>query len=135
MKVALNSHSGVIIGAYRPGEIGLLLPRQPDGSGGKQYFSHSVIITHETLHSAWPPGDFDSLRREHFSAMLDLDVDVVLFGSGSRMRFPDAAILADFYQAGIGFETMDTAAACRTFNILVAEGRPVAAALIIEQPT
>ena len=58
--------------------------------------------------------------------------EVVLFGSGSRLRFAKPEALRPLIERGIGVETMDTAAACRTYNILVSEGRSVVAALVIE---
>jgi uncharacterized protein len=63
-----------------------------------------------------------------------VDAEVVIFGSGSRIRFPQAAWLQPLVARRIGIETMDTAAACRTYNILAYEGRSVAVALLIEQP-
>ncbi len=131
MKVALDNHAGVIIGAYTPGELSLVVPRQAVGTGGKQTVQHSVILTSATLHASWSPMHFGELEDAHFTALHELDVDVVLFGTGERLQFPKPGIVAGFYSRGIGFETMDTAAACRTFNILVAEGRRVAAALLI----
>ena len=64
--------------------------------------------------------------------VLELQPEVLLIGSGPRQKFPDRGTLAALYESRIGFEIMDTGAACRTYNVLVAEGRSVAAALIVE---
>ena len=61
-----------------------------------------------------------------------LSPELVIFGSGSRLRFPKPALLQPLMTRRIGFETMDTAAACRTYNVLLAEGRAVVAALLFE---
>jgi uncharacterized protein len=63
--------------------------------------------------------------------ILSLGPELILVGSGTQQRFPDAAFGARFLSAGIGFEVMDTGAACRTFNVLVAEQRRVVAVLIL----
>jgi uncharacterized protein len=80
----------------------------------------------------WNAPSFDALQPAHFSALVALRPELVLFGSGKRLRFPPAALLRPLIEAGIGFETMDTAAACRTYNVLLAEGRSVVAALLFE---
>ncbi|POZ62138.1 Mth938-like domain-containing protein [Chromobacterium alticapitis] len=79
---------------------------------------------------AWAPPDFSSLAVEHFEALLAYKPEVVLFGSGKNQRFAHPRLYAALTQAGIGMECMDTQAACRTFNILLAEDRRVLAALL-----
>jgi len=64
--------------------------------------------------------------------VLELQPEVLLIGTGARQVFPGTALIAELYALRLGFEIMDTAAACRTYNVLVAEGRDVAAALIVE---
>jgi uncharacterized protein len=81
---------------------------------------------------AWNAPSFESLAPSHFSSLVALRPEVVLFGSGRRLRFPPAPLLRPLIEAGIGFEIMDTAAACRTYNVLLAEGRSVVAALLFE---
>jgi uncharacterized protein len=78
----------------------------------------------------WSARDFDALTEADFRRLAGLDVEIVLLGSGKKQRFPPPAHTALLLSAGIGLEAMDTPAACRTFNILVAEGRKVAAAVI-----
>lgn len=96
-----------------------------------QKIEHSVIVTPNKLIDPWPPQSLAELNAAHFLLIFDLNPSVVLLGSGSQLTFPDAALLADFYAKKIGIEVMDTAAACRTYAVLMAEGRKVAAALFI----
>jgi len=79
----------------------------------------------------WPVADFAALTAESFAFVAALAPEVVLFGSGPRIRFAHPRLVAPLSARGIGVETMDVHAACRTYNILVAEGRRVAAALLI----
>jgi len=95
---------------------------------------HSVIFASDGQRIKWPVHSFEELSESHFEALSQLAVEVVIFGSGSRIRFPRPAWVAALAQRRIGVETMDTAAACRTYNILAHEGRSVAAALLVEAP-
>ena len=94
--------------------------------------AHSVIIGSAGQRIAWPVSTYEALDATHFALLAELDVEVVLFGSGARNRFPRPAWIAPLVGRRIGLETMDTAAACRTYNILAQEGRSVAAALLLE---
>jgi len=80
----------------------------------------------------WDVAGFADLGREHFDAVLALEPDVVIFGSGARLRFVTPALQRALIERRIGVETMDSAAACRTYNVLANEGRRVVAALLIE---
>jgi uncharacterized protein len=80
----------------------------------------------------WVPQSLAELQAQHFEALHNFDVQMLLLGTGARLRFPDSRHLAPLYERGIGVEVMDTPAACRTYNILMAEGRQVAAALLID---
>lgn len=80
---------------------------------------------------AWPPATLEELTETHFEALLALGPELVIFGSGTRLRFVPAALTRSLIAARIGVETMDTGAACRTYNVLVAEGRKAVAALLI----
>ncbi len=93
---------------------------------------HSVVIDSTGQRIAWPAARFEDLTQAHFAQLAELEVEVVIFGSGGRIRFPRPAWLAPLAARRIGLETMDTAAACRTYNILAQEGRTVAAALLLE---
>jgi len=81
----------------------------------------------------WLAAAFESLRPQDFDALLALRPDIVLLGTGRRQRFPHPRLTAGLTQAGIGVEAMDTAAACRTYNILMSEGRRVLAAFLQEE--
>ena len=94
--------------------------------------THSVLITSEGLRLDWNCRSFDDLNTQHFAQLAKLDVELIIFGSGERMRFPKPEWQIDLMQQRIGLEAMDTQAACRTYNILAGEGRKVAAALIVE---
>ncbi|MGH8687035.1 MAG: Mth938-like domain-containing protein [Burkholderiales bacterium] len=79
----------------------------------------------------WPVASFEALAAGHFEQLAALGVELVLLGTGPRLRFPAPALTAPLARAGIGLEVMDVRAACRTFNILAAEERVVAAALVL----
>lgn len=78
----------------------------------------------------WPVASFATLAEEDFARIADLEPEVVLLGTGARLRFPHPRLSAPLARAGIGLEVMDLQAACRTYNILAAEERIVAAALL-----
>lgn len=80
----------------------------------------------------WPVKRFDELSEEHFQQILALKPELVIFGSGARIRFARPALYRGLIGARIGVETMDLAAACRTYNVLASEGRAVLAALLLE---
>jgi len=92
----------------------------------------SVVVPWRGDPFAWAPASFDVLAAADFESLALPETAVVLFGSGARLRFPAAALWRPLIERGIGFEAMDTAAACRTFNVLAAEGRAVVAALLAE---
>ncbi len=92
----------------------------------------SVIVLPEQPVIAWPVSSFDALTPENFEMLLAERPEVVVFGSGERLRFPHPRLTAALTAQRIGVEAMDFKAACRTYNILMAEGRRVAAALLIE---
>lgn len=94
--------------------------------------THLVILP-ERLIEPWDVESFAALTEADFAFLATLPVEVLLLGTGSRLHFPHPRLSAPLHQAHIGFEVMDTAAACRTYNILVGEGRRVAAALLLIQ--
>jgi uncharacterized protein len=108
--------------AYGPGWVAI--------QGEK--IQHSVLITSEGLRVDWNCSRFEDLTPQHFTQLADLDVELIIFGSGERLRFPQPEWQIGLMQRRMGLETMDTQAACRTYNILAGEGRKVAAALVIE---
>jgi len=90
-----------------------------------------VVVTGERLLRDWGPQRFEDLGQEHMAELMALEPEIILLGTGERARFPHARLLAMAAERRIGVEVMDIAAACRTFNILSAEGRKVAAALLM----
>ncbi len=94
--------------------------------------TRSLLLLPDHLDDTWGPDAYEALAAEHLAQLAAFSRDVLLLGTGLRQRFPPPQLLRPLIDSGRGFEIMDTAAACRTFNILVAEGRIVLAALIIE---
>ena len=99
---------------------------------GESRVQRSCIVTADRLITDWEPRCFEALAAAHLAALLALEPQVVLLGTGPRQRFPPAAIGSLLAGRGVGLEVMDLGAACRTFNILVQEDRRVAAALFLE---
>ncbi|MGZ5237095.1 MAG: Mth938-like domain-containing protein [Caldimonas sp.] len=97
-------------------------------------WTESVIVPWTGAVVPWQAATFEALEAGHFARIAALAPELVLFGSGRRLRFPPAALLRPLIDARIGVETMDTAAACRTYNVLLAEGRSVVAALLFSAP-
>lgn len=96
------------------------------------HFNHSLIVLPETPPAQWPVASFDALTADHFSQIDATKPDVVILGTGTRQRFVHPRLIMALTTRRIGVECMDSQAACRTYNILMAEGRKVALALIIE---
>ncbi|SFC34095.1 Protein of unknown function [Polaromonas sp. OV174] len=111
---------------YGPGWVGL------GNKGVAEKIEHSIVIGSRGEKFPWNCTRFEDLTAEHFSVLADTRPELVIFGSGSRLRFPNPAFLRALMAQRIGIETMDTLAACRTYNILAGEGRQVIAALLIE---
>jgi uncharacterized protein len=91
----------------------------------------SVWITPTAIESPWSAPALETLRFSDFDELLKHNPSIVVLGVGPVFKFPQAAVVAAFSQARIGFEVMDTGAACRTYNVLMSEGRNVAAALYV----
>jgi uncharacterized protein len=89
----------------------------------------SLVVLPDRI-EPWEAKTFDQLTAEDFTFLKSLQAEIVLLGTGTRQRFPHPRLTAALAQAGIGLEVMDLQAACRTYNILVAEERKVAAALL-----
>ncbi len=92
----------------------------------------SVIVPWTGAVRRWEVSDFDALTEANFEALAAFKPELVIFGSGPRIRFARPQLLKVLIGQRIGVETMDTAAACRTYNVLLAEGRSVVAALLFE---
>lgn len=136
MKINLEISAGNYhILSYQSGQISIYMP--PDGKAVQpqatdmETLSKSLVIMPRELLRDWPPQTFDDLHASHFDMVSVLQPELVLFGSGARLHFPSPALTANLLNQGIGVEAMDTGAACRTYNILMAEGRNVAAALLM----
>ena len=99
--------------------------------GGVEY-RRSVVVPWEGQVVPWPVNQFSELAESHFASLAELAPELVIFGSGARLRFVRPALMRALIDRRIGVETMDTAAACRTYNVLLAEGRSVVAALLFE---
>ena len=113
---------------YGPGWVGL------GHNGVAEKISHSIVIGSRGEKFDWDLARFEDLTAAHFEKAAQTQPELVIFGSGSRLRFPPPALLRSLMAKRIGIETMDTLAACRTYNILAGEGRQVIAALLIEAP-
>lgn len=97
----------------------------------ERVFTGSVVLTAREALPDWPARDAATLAVEHLDAVLALGPDLVVLGTGERQVFPPPAILAHAARRSVGLEVMDNAAACRTYNVLLHEGRNVAVALIL----
>ena len=94
---------------------------------------NSIVVLAEEVRRDWIVASFDTLNEAHFTYFLALKPDVLLLGTGATQRFPHPRLYRALTDAGIGVECMDTPAACRTYNILVAEDRRVIAAILIQE--
>jgi uncharacterized protein len=121
MKFHLNAAEGNVFTGHGPGFVRL----------GVVEYRDNILVTAEQIVTGWAPAGFDALTPEDFAAIAALAPEVALLGTGSLLRFPHPRLTRALLDARIGLEIMDTAAACRTFNILAAEGRRVAAAVLV----
>ena len=125
MKIQPDTSSAQSISGYGPGWVSIK----------KEQITRSVVIGSRGERFEWACEKFEDLGDEHFVQLANMNTEMVIFGSGERLRFPKSVWLKPLIAKQIGLETMDTQAACRTYNILAGEGRHVALALIIEQST
>lgn len=122
MKLHLDSgDAGYLVTHYGPGRIVV----------DQEHLTRACVVAPRQVLRDWGPADFAQLSQRHIHAVVALEPELVVLGTGARQRFPSAELLRPLLEAGIGVEVMDTGAACRTYNILVGEGRRVAAALLI----
>ena len=121
MKFLPDAISGPTITSYGPGWVAV----------NGERFEGPLIVHSESGARAWNCPGYELLGAQHFTPFLDLKPELIVFGSGDRIRFPRPEWLAQLYAQRIGVETMDTHAACRTYNFLVGEGRRVVAALLV----
>lgn len=93
----------------------------------------SLLLTARGIEIApWAGLGFDALTAAHFEWVAQRELDILLLGTGTRLRFPHPSLTRALMDARIGLEVMDIGALCRTYNILVTEGRSVGAAVLIE---
>ena len=121
MKFQADKSDAQNITGYGPGWIAV----------DKQNYEHSLLLSSRGLLKAWNCTSFEELTAAHFEELAQLDAEVIIFGSGAKNRFPPVAWLKPLMMKRIGLETMDTASACRTYNVLAGEGRNVVAALLL----
>jgi len=105
------------------------------GSGyvmvNNQRIEKSVVVLPDRIISDWTATTFEALAPEHLAPLAELGCEIILLGTGTQLRFPRPDIMRPLVQSGVGLEVMDVQAACRTYNILLAEERNVAAALLL----
>lgn len=107
--------------SYSPGEVRI----------GAASYTRSCVLAAQSIITDWPPQTIEELQPEHLDAVLALQPEVVILGTGPQQRFPPPALMSKVLSRGVGLEVMDTGAACRTFNILIAEDRRAVAALLL----
>ena len=123
MKLHLAHNAGLLtFSSHGPGYVSV---------NGTRY-EGSVLVSGREIETNWAPNGFEGLDAAQFERLGSMGAEIVLFGSGDRQRFPRPELLKALIAKGIGLEVMDTQAACRTYNILVAEGRHVACGVIID---
>jgi uncharacterized protein len=121
MRFARDSLAGNTIRAYAAGQVTI----------NDEIISSSVIVTPDRIIRDWLPDSFEQLEPRHIARLDELQPEIIVLGTGVRLRFPGAEFTAGYLSRGIGVEIMDTNAACRTYNILLSEGRRVVAALLM----
>ncbi|WP_114690350.1 Mth938-like domain-containing protein [Polynucleobacter necessarius] len=123
MKLQSYPHSGAnTITGYGDGYVEI----------NKTPYAHAVVLSSNGAISEWSAQTFAAIEAHHFAQLVDLKPELILIGTGGRQRFPKPELLKTLIEAKIGFEVMDSQAVCRTYNILVGEGRQVLLALIVE---
>jgi uncharacterized protein len=122
MKFHLSTGEGNVVTGIGPGWVRI----------GVVEYRASLVLTPEAVVEGWAPAGFDALAAADYAALLAHAPEIVLIGTGASLRFPHPRLTHALAEARVGFEAMDTASACRTFNILAAEGRKVLAALLLE---
>ncbi len=121
MKLHLQAPSSNIVTGSGPGWVRV----------GQTEYRSNIVLLPDAIIEGWAPKGFDALLESDFASLLAYRPEMVLLGTGARQQFVHPRLLQALAAARVGVETMDTRAACRTFNILVAEDRRVAAALVV----
>jgi uncharacterized protein len=123
MKFHLDSGEGNVFTGHGRGYVRL----------GVVEYRDNILVTPERIVQGWAAGGFEQLTEGDFAALAALAPEVALLGTGATLRFPHPRLTRSLIDAGIGLEVMDTPAACRTFNILAAEGRRVAVGVLLDR--
>ena len=110
-----------VIRAYAPGRINV----------SDVMLTRSFIVAADRLVEDWPPQRFEDLSVDNLKTALALDPEILIVGTGKEQHFLTGEMMAALSKGGIGVEVMDTAAACRTYNVLLSEDRKVVAALLM----
>lgn len=116
---------GPLFTAYGPGYVDI---------GGNRHHGNTALAG-ARLVDGWTANSFETLDEADFSFIADSGVEIALLGTGNRLRFPPPALMRPLAERQIGLDVMDTQAACRTYNILVVEGRKVGAFLLLPEQT
>lgn len=122
MKLHLSDSSGLnVFSGYGEGYVAVNQVRYTD----------NMIVLPNRIIEHWQVSNISRLDMEHFDALLAMQPEIILLGTGTSLQFPDVSLMRMILSRGIGFEVMDTQATCRTYNILSSEGRHVAAAILV----
>jgi len=121
MKLQLETGGQNLFTGYGPGYVAV---------NGVRRDTHLVVSATQILE--WDIADFETLGPHHFESLLAQQPAIVILGTGGTQRFPHPSLSQSLHSAGVGLEVMDTRSACRTYNILCAEGRKVVAAVLVE---
>lgn len=122
MRFAEDDKDGLYrVRAYAPGQVTV----------NDEVLTRSLVVSSDKLIRDWPPQSIDELAPAHLQAAVDLQPEILILGTGANLHFPHPSLIVDLQAQGIGVEVMDTAAACRTYNVLVNEQRRVAAAMFM----
>lgn len=122
MKLHTDPRTGNTVTAHGEGYVAI---------NGERH-AGSLIVQPDALDTTWQVASIAALEPSHIERLLATGADILILGTGRRQQFPPLALLKPVIAAGRTVDVMDTSAACRTYNILMSEGRTVAAALIIE---
>jgi len=122
MKIALDNPAGVnAIRSYEPGRVQIR----------EHYYTRSLIVLRDELLLGWEAHSAERLLAAHLEPIVARRPEVLILGTGETQVFPDPAVFMALMDLGVGFEVMDNAAACRTYNVLLAEDRRAALALML----
>jgi uncharacterized protein len=99
---------------------------------GNEELTENVVLFRDTIYRGWMPADIEKPGVDDLAELLEQNPELIIYGTGWQSRLPPRELVFALARRGIGFEMMDTPAACRTFNVLVSEDRDVAAVLVID---